>query len=76
VLRHALTLGAVGIGAGAALSLALGRLLEALLVGVKPTDPVLFAIAIPAVLAALVSAVALPALRAARVDPLTALRQD
>ena len=69
-------LGAVGVGLGAGLLLALGlgRLISALLYGVSPRDPVIY-LAAPAVLGvvAVLSAL-LPALRASRVDPIVALR--
>ncbi|HEX2252072.1 MAG TPA: ADOP family duplicated permease [Thermoanaerobaculia bacterium] len=67
---------AVGLTLGLALSLATGRALEALLFEVGSTDPLVLAAA--ATLLALVSAAAClaPALRAAALDPLTALREE
>ena len=67
---------ATGVTLGIALALAAGRLVSALLYGVVPRDPmVLISVSgmlmVVAVLAALV-----PAWRAARADPLTALRAD
>jgi putative ABC transport system permease protein len=68
------------IGAGLIIGLAaaavLGRSMSSFLFGVQPLDPVTFAgvAALLAVTAALATAV--PALRAARVDPIVALRQD
>jgi predicted permease len=71
---------AVPIAAGLTLGLALGaaaaRLLREFLFGVSPLDPLTFA-AVSLVLAACGTAAAwLPARRAARVDPMTALRGD
>jgi putative ABC transport system permease protein len=76
VLGHGLVLIAVGVVAGAAGALALGRLLSGLLFGIAPADPATYAgvtllLATVALLASLV-----PALRAARVDPLVALRSE
>lgn len=68
----------VGLGALAGLAAAAGltRFLNALLVGVQPLDPLtLIAVTLALLLAAAV-AVLWPALRAARLDPLIALRSD
>jgi putative ABC transport system permease protein len=74
VLGQGLKLVSLGLVLGLASSLALTRLLSSLLFGVPPGDPLVFA-AVSALLA-VVALVAcwLPARRAARVDPLVALR--
>jgi putative ABC transport system permease protein len=74
--RQGMLLAAVGIAAGGAAALALGRLLTSLLYGLPPTDPLTFGAAV--VLLALVAAMAcwLPARRAARVDPVVALASE
>jgi predicted permease len=76
VLRQTLLLTAIGAGLGLLLSLGLSRLLAGFLNGVSPFDPLTFAAA--PVLLALVGALATlhPARRAARVDPMVALRGD
>jgi predicted permease len=75
VLRSGVTVTAAGLAAGLPLAALLARSLAAILYGVGPFDPVTF-IAVPLVLAsaALIACIA-PARRAARVDPLRALRQ-
>ena len=67
-------LAGLAIGIGAALSL--GRYLASMLYEVKPQDPVTLACVSVTLLAAAGVAMALPARRAARTDPMTALRQE
>jgi predicted permease len=76
VLRHALILTAIGLAFGLVSSVAAARLLSSLLFEVQPTDPVTYAAV--AVLLGLVAMAAcyLPARRAARLDPLVALREE
>jgi predicted permease len=77
VLRHSLGLVSVGIGAGMLLAIFAVRPLAMFLIpDVRPTDPLNF-LTVGAVLAAvaLIATIA-PAVRALRVDPLTALRHD
>ena len=76
VLRQGMSLVAIGLAIGIAGALALTRYLESQLFGVKPTDPVTFTLV--AVVLATVALVAtlVPALRATRVDPMVALRQE
>jgi predicted permease len=66
----------VGIAVGILGALAAGRLLEHLVDGTRPTDPSTFAIMIPVLLAAALFASFIPARRASRVDPMSALRQE
>lgn len=76
VLRDGAVLVILGIVLGVPLALLLGRALQGILYGVATTDPVSL-IAAPAVLAAVgLLAAFLPALRASRVDPATALRAE
>jgi ABC-type antimicrobial peptide transport system permease subunit len=70
----ALALAGVAIGLGASFWMA--RLITTFLFGVAARDPVVFA-GVPALLAAVaLCAVVLPAQRASRVDPITALRSE
>jgi ABC-type antimicrobial peptide transport system permease subunit len=75
-LREGATLTLVGVAAGLAGALAGGRALETQLFGVTTTDPATYAgVSVVLVLAALAASY-LPARRAARVEPMTALRAD
>ena len=76
VLGSTIRLTLAGIAIGLVSAALLARLVEGLLFGVRPSDPITFAMA-PVVLAltALVACLA-PALRAVRVDPLVALRYE
>jgi len=74
VLRQALTLAAMGVLLGIALAWAAGRSLEALLAGVSPRDLATFATAAGLALVTALLGSLLPAWRATRVDPLTAIR--
>ena len=76
LFREGLTLTAVGLVIGLALSVPIGQALQSLLAEVSATDPVVFAVA-PLVLAAAAAAASyLPARRAASVAPMTALRHE
>jgi ABC-type antimicrobial peptide transport system permease subunit len=69
-----LRLGAIGAALGVVAALGIGRLLDSVLYGVSPTDPVSFARALAIVLCGVVVATLVPAWRAARTNPLSALR--
>ena len=74
VLRQGLAVVGIGVGIGLLGAWMLTRTLAGLLYGVTATDPVTF-LAVPALLIALSTvACCVPALRAAKVDPVTALR--
>ena len=76
VLGQSLGMIALGIGAGVLGALAAGRLLQHMVGGTPPTDLPAFAIMIPILLAAALFASFIPARRASRVDPISALRQE
>jgi putative ABC transport system permease protein len=67
---------AVSVGVGLGLSLAAGRVLSALLLGVSPTDVISLTVATVLLSATALLACYLPARRATRVSPLTALRTE
>jgi predicted permease len=76
VVRRGLATAGVGILVGAGAAFFLTRLMEGLLFGVAPRDPATFAAAAGSLLVVALLASAVPALRAARVDPLEALRTE
>jgi putative ABC transport system permease protein len=67
---------AAGAIVGVAASLALTRLIQAMLVDITPHDPVAFMAAVGLLLVVAVAAALVPAWRAARVDPLHVLRES
>jgi predicted permease len=74
VIGQGLLLAVIGLGAGLAGSWSLTRLFSSLLFGVTPSDPITFAgVSILLVLVAILAS-SIPAWRAARVDPIAALR--
>ena len=76
VLREGLRLTAVGLGIGFALSLITGSSVRSLLYGITPTDaPAYLGVFSLLAIASLVACY-LPAHRAARIDPMQALRQE
>jgi len=76
VLRNGLALTLVGLAIGGVGALALTRLMQDLIFGVSPADPITFA-GVPVVLAAVaLVACYVPARRAAAVDPAQSLRAD
>jgi putative ABC transport system permease protein len=75
-LLHALRVVAVAGIAGVALALAFGQVLSGMLFGVSPSDPATLAGVVGVVAAVAVLAALVPALRAARVDPMQALREE
>jgi predicted permease len=76
VLLRGLQLAAIGLAVGLAGALAATRLIGTMLYGVQPTDPATFAAMAALVIVVTAMACAVPAWRASRVDPMSALRQD
>jgi putative ABC transport system permease protein len=76
VVWHGMRLALVGVGIGVAASFGLTRLIASFLFGVKTWDPMVF-ISVPILLSLVaLAAVWLPATRAARLDPMQALRVE
>ena len=76
VLRQGFVLAAVGVAVGLGLAFGLTRLMTALLFGVDPVDPVTFTVVPTGLMIVVLLASYIPARRAARVDPMQALRQE
>jgi predicted permease len=76
VLVESMILVAIGVGIGVAGSLGAGRFVSTLLYGLAPTDKLTIAAATGLMIAVSALAGFLPARRAARVDPMVALRYD
>jgi ABC-type antimicrobial peptide transport system permease subunit len=74
VLREVAVLAALGIAIGLPGGYGLGRVVESQLFGLNARDPLTFGVATLALVATAFVAGLIPALRAARVDPMTALR--
>ncbi len=76
VLRQGFVLAGAGVILGVGLALGATRLMSALLFGVSAADPLTYALVAGVLLSAALTASYLPARRAARVDPMTALRVE
>ena len=76
VVREGLLLAVTGVAVGLAGSAAVTRLMSSLLVGVAPNDPAAFVAAGVILIVVAVVASYVPARRAVRVDPITALRAE
>jgi predicted permease len=76
IVAGGLRLGLLGLAAGMGLAFILGRLLETLLYGVRPVAPSVYAGTASVLLFVALLACVIPAQRAARVDPIVALRDE
>ena len=76
VLGEGLGLVAIGVTVGLVAALSVTRLLARFLYGISPTDPVTFAWTPVVMLLVAMIACLVPAMRATRVDPIKALKQE
>lgn len=76
ISRRSLLLIAMGLGLGALLTLGSGRVLEAFVFGVSPTDPLFLALAALVLGLVALAATLIPAATAARIEPAVALRSE
>jgi len=76
VLRQSLVMIFVGVGVGTIAALAAGRVLERLVEGMQKIELSSFAVMIPVLVIAAVSASFVPARRASRLDPMSTLRRE
>ncbi len=76
VLRQGLGLAGTGVAVGVAAAFGLARLMQSLLYQVRPVDPMTFALVPVILMLVALAASGLPAFRATRVSPLTALRSE
>jgi ABC-type antimicrobial peptide transport system permease subunit len=66
----------VGLLAGVGLALGAAAAAQSLLFGLKPNDPAMLAVSVGALAALALAGSYIPARRAARLAPMTALRQE
>jgi ABC-type antimicrobial peptide transport system permease subunit len=76
VLKEVAILAAIGIAIGLPGGFGLGKVIESQLFGLNARDPFTFLVATLALVATAFVAGLIPAVRAARVDPMTALRYE
>ncbi len=76
VMRRAVLLAVLGVVGGLAGAVAIGRVIRSRLYGVAPLDPLIYLLALAALVAIALVASYVPARRASRVDPVAALRYE
>jgi ABC-type antimicrobial peptide transport system permease subunit len=76
IMREAGTMLLIGLAVGAVLTLAVARAAASMLYGLKPHDPLTLTVAVVALTLVAALASFLPAHRAARLDPMAALREE
>ena len=76
ILTRAALLAAIGLAAGAGIAAASGRIIRSMLFGIEPTDAATYLAVLIALALVTLAAAAVPAWRATRIDPLTALHEE
>jgi ABC-type antimicrobial peptide transport system permease subunit len=76
ILRDVAFILTIGTALGVAVSLVAGRFIKSLLFGLEPTNPETLAMAAAVLCASAIFAAYLPARRASKMDPMTALREE
>jgi macrolide transport system ATP-binding/permease protein len=76
VLREVLVLAAMGLAIGMATALGTSKFVASFLYGMKPNDPLAIILAVVTLLSAALLAAYVPARKASRIDPMTALRHE
>jgi predicted permease len=76
VLREAVVLVGAGLVAGTGLSVVVGRTASTMLFGLKASDPVTIGLSVALLAAVAMAASLVPAMRAARLEPMAALREE
>jgi ABC-type antimicrobial peptide transport system permease subunit len=76
ILREVFVLSMVGLAVSVPAALGGSTLVESFLFGMKPNDPLTLILAVLTLLTAALAAGYLPALKASRIDPMTALRHE
>jgi ABC-type antimicrobial peptide transport system permease subunit len=76
VLRQAFVLAVMGLAIGVSSALGLARFVKSFLFGVQPNSPVALVLAVAILLSAVLVAGYVPARKASRIDPMTAVRHE
>jgi ABC-type antimicrobial peptide transport system permease subunit len=76
IMKKTLAIAGAGVAVGLVAAFGCARVVTTLLYGVSPYDPAAYALAALVLLLAAAAASCVPAMRAARVEPVTALRHD
>jgi len=76
ILREALTLAAIGVAIGIPVALALVRLIRSIFYGIEPHDPITIIGTVVIMFTVAALATWIPARRAAKIDPMEALRYE
>jgi predicted permease len=76
LVRSGARLAAIGLACGLAIAFSAGRLIDSMLYGIRPQDPLTVSAAVLLLGGAALLAALIPALRASRVDPALVLREE